>query len=132
MNVWNIAGRIGKDAVTRHTSSGNSVTGFSVAVDQRKGGEKTTLWVDCGMWGERGEKVAPYLLKGTTVAVSGEAGAREHEGKVYMTLNVRELTLLGGKSEGDKQAAPKPARGAANRPAGNPPADDIGDDDIPF
>lgn len=134
MNNWNIAGRIGKDAVVRHTTGGKSVTGFSVALDRRVNGEKVTDWVDCSMWGERGEKVAAYLLKGTAVALSGEAGVRVHEGKGYQTLNVRELTLLGG--GGEKPAARGGGGGA--RPARQAPAgqqaDDFDDDpdSIPF
>jgi single-strand DNA-binding protein len=84
------------------------------------------------MWGERGEKVAQYLLKGATVAVSGEAGVREHEGKAYATLNVRELTLLGSKQGDELQrgggGSARPARQAAK-----PAADEFDDaGDIPF
>lgn len=131
MNNWNIAGRIGKDAVVRHTTGGKSVTGFSVALDRRVNGEKVTDWVDCSMWGERGEKVAAYLLKGTAVALSGEAGVRVYEGKGYQTLNVRELTLLGG---GGEKPAARGGSGSA-RPARqqtSAPADDFDDETIPF
>lgn len=128
MNNWTIAGRLGQDAVTRHTKDGKSVTGFSVAVDQRHGGEKTTLWVDCSLWGEPGEKVAPYLTKGTTVSVSGVASAREHGGKAYMGLFVRELTLLGG---GHSDRPNQPQARAAQGSQRDMPAD-MTDDDIPF
>lgn len=137
MNNWNIAGRIGKDAVVRHTTGGKSVTGFSVALDRRVNGEKVVDWVDCSIWEERGERLAPYLLKGTAVALSGEAGVRVHEGKGYQTLRVQQVTLLGSKSDGEKQ---QPARGGGgtSRPArqpaptDQPPVDDFSDDDIPF
>jgi single-strand DNA-binding protein len=136
VNNWNIAGRIGKDAVLRATQKGEHVAGFSVAVDQRKGGEKVTLWVDCSLWGTRAEKVAEYLTKGTTVALAGEAGTREHEGKVYMTLNVRELTLLGGgkKDEaGERGGGPVQKRGEQPKPGrGAPPSEDFDRDEIPF
>jgi single-strand DNA-binding protein len=136
MNNWTIAGRLGKDAETRHTSSGKAVTGFSVAVDQRHGGEKTTLWVDCSIWGERGQALAQYLTKGTTVCVSGEASARQHDGKVYMSLNVRELTLLGGGQRDGHSGRPNDQQHRAT-PAnqgdisGDIP-DDFGDATIPF
>lgn len=131
MNNWTIAGRLGKDAEQRTTPSGKSVTGFSVAVDQRRGGEKTTLWVDCSLWGDRGQTLAQYLTKGTTVCVAGEAGAREHNGKVYMTLNVREVTLLGG-GHSSGQNSPQTRAAPANQ---GDISGDIGDslsDEIPF
>ena len=130
MNVLNIAGRIGKDAETRYTADGQSVTGFSVAVDEYAGkGERRTLWVDCSMWAERGEKLAPYLLKGTPVAVTGQVGAREYNGKAYLTLNVRDVTLLGGKQ--DRQDAPRQPRAGGTGPVEHA-SDDFGSDEIPF
>lgn len=127
MNNWTIAGRLGKDAETRHTSSGKAVTGFSVAVDQRHGGEKTTLWVDCSIWGERGQALAQYLTKGTTVCVSGEASARQHDGKVYMSLNVREVSLLGGGQRDESRGGT-----GAQRQQDRPEAGDFEGDPIPF
>ena len=38
-----IAGNIGKDAVVRTTQAGESVTGWTVAVEERNGQEKRTM-----------------------------------------------------------------------------------------
>ncbi len=101
-----IAGRTGKDAETRHTTqTGDSVTSFSVAVDDGYGDKKTTLWFDCSLWGKRGESLAPHLVKGTAVTVSGDLSKREHEGKTYLTVRVNDVTLQGGGER--KEAAPK-------------------------
>lgn len=121
MNFSFFAGRIGNDAVTRQTKGGDSVTSFSIAVDERKGGEKSTLWVDCSIWRERGEKLAPYLTKGTSVTVAGPITPDVYEGKAKIRLDVQQLTLQGG-AKGDSQGSAKPSRAAA-------PADT---DDIPF
>lgn len=91
-----IAGGIGKDAVVRNTNNGEKVTGWSVAVEERNGQEKRTLWFDVTLWGKRGEVLASYLTKGTKVAVSGELSTREHEGKTYLTLRADNVTLMGG------------------------------------
>lgn len=99
MNSCQFIGRIGKDAVTRHTPSGKQVTGWSVAVDSGFGDTKKTIWIDCSFWGERGGRVCDYIRKGDRIGVCGELGTREHEGKTYITLNVRDLTLLGDKRE---------------------------------
>lgn len=100
MKSLTIAGRLTKDAVTREAGS-DKVTGFSVAVDDRSNKEKSTLFFDCSMWGKRGETLAQYLTKGSSVTVSGDLGTREYEGKTYLTLRVNDVTLQGGKPSGE-------------------------------
>lgn len=101
MKNLTIAGGIGKDAVTRTTQSGDKVTGFSVAVEERNGQDKRTLWFDCSLWGRRGEALAQYLTKGTRVTVSGDLSTREHEGRTYLTLRANDVTLQGGGQRND-------------------------------
>jgi single-strand DNA-binding protein len=91
-----IAGRLTKDAENR-TAGSDNVTGFSVAVDDRQGKEKSTLFFDCNLWGKRGESLSQYLTKGSSVTVSGDLGTREHNGKTYLTVRVADVTLQGGK-----------------------------------
>ncbi len=91
-----IAGNIGQNAEIRRTQSGDAVTGFSVAVEDRHGQEKRTLWFRCSLWGKRGESLAQYLTKGTRVAVAGDLSTREYDGKTYLEVRVAEITLLGG------------------------------------
>ena len=86
-----IAGNIGKDAVVRRTQSGESVAGFSVAVDNGKdanGNRRDSTWFDCALWGKRGEALAPYLLKGGKVTITGRPTVRVHEGNAYLGVNV--------------------------------------------
>lgn len=136
MNVGIFAGRVGKDAVVRHTQAGKPVLGFSVAVDvYAGGGEKETLWVDCSMWGERGEKVAQYVTKGSNVTVSGRISLDSYEGQPKLRLDVQELTLQGGKREEGEQPAKPAASGGRARQAPAAPTrgnDPFPDDDIPF
>lgn len=113
----NIAGRCGKDAETRNTTSGDKVTTFSVATDVRKGREKVTKWTTCVMWGERGEALAQYLVKGTVVAVSGQLDVREYEQngdkRFSVECRVNDVTLLGGgKREDHSQAEREESRRA--------------------
>lgn len=98
-----IAGNIGKDAITRTTQNGDKVTGFAVAVEERSGQDKRTLWFDCSMWGKRGEGLAQYLTKGSKVSVSGEFSTREHEGRTYLTIRVNDVTLQGGRQSDSGQ-----------------------------
>ena len=125
MNNCSFIGRVGRDAETRYTQAGKPVTGWALAVDVGFGDNKQTLWVDCNLWGERGAKVADYIRKGSQVGVAGELGTREHNGKTYVTLNVQNVTLVGGKPEGQ----PKPQ----GKPSIQPPSNDGFDDsDLPF
>lgn len=114
-----IAGRLTKDAETRNTNGGDAVTGFSVAVDDRSGKEKGTIFFDCSIWGERGRKLAPYLTKGSSVTVSGDLGTREYNDKTYLTVRVDQVTLQGGKPQRDDHDQRQPAPDQLN-------------DDIPF
>ncbi len=125
MKTISIAGNIGKDAVTRSTQSGDKVTGWTVAVEERNGQEKRTIWFDCTMWGKRGEAVAQYLTKGGKVAVSGELSTREHEGRTYLTINANQVTLLGGKSDRSDDSRQERQQDSSGSRA------DL-DDDIPF
>lgn len=124
MKAITIAGNIGRDATTRTTQGGDKVTGFPVAVEERSGQDKRTIWFDCTLWGKRGETLAQYLTKGARVCAGGDLSTREHEGKTYLTVRVSEITLMGGADRDrrveDRQARPQtPARADM-------------DDEIPF
>jgi single-strand DNA-binding protein len=119
---------LGKDAETRFTGAGKAVTGFSAAVDSGFGDNKKTIWLDCSIWGERGEKIAEYLVKGSRHLIQGELGTREYEGKTYITVDVKEVKLGGKSGQSDRQAKPKESK-PAHADASNGFADD---ETIPF
>lgn len=116
-----VAGNLGRDAETRQAGQA-TVTSFGVAVEQRKRGEKYTQWVNCSIWGTRGEKVAQYLTKGTRIAAAGELTTREYDGKTYLELNVSDFTLMGGGQDRQQQSR-------SQEPHQSEP--DMGDD-LPF
>lgn len=129
--------RIGKDAVTRFTQGGKSVTGFSAAFDTGWGDNKKTYWLDVSGWGERYEKVAQYLTKGSQVLIEGDIGTREHDGKTYLTLTLSDLKLIGGKQEGQGGGSGgsrggAPQRERPQRATDNRVENEFQDDDIPF
>ena len=126
--------RIGKDAQTRYTQAGKSVTSFSAAFDNGWGDNKQTVWLDISGWGERYEKTAQYLTKGTQVVVTGSIGTREYEGKTYITLTLTDLQLVAKAQQGNggttRSGAPKPE---SRKPdVHQQPVDDFADDIIPF
>jgi single-strand DNA-binding protein len=125
MNSACFAGRLGRDAETKQTNN-SSVTNFPIAVDVGWGDNKRTLWVSAAMWGERGEKVAQYLTKGTAVTVVGDVDLRQYEKRdgtagAELTLNVQRLTLQGSREGGrDKSESPTSRSGDGAPPSSSP------------
>lgn len=137
MNSWNFTGNLGGDCETRHLPNGDPIVSFTVAVKAGYGDKATTTWARCSMFGKRGESVAPYLLKGQLVGISGELSAREwtnKEGLKQTSIEVRvsDLTLL-GKRDGQSAAAPQRQQPRPAAPAAGPAANlaDM-DNDIPW
>lgn len=134
MNVFTCDGRLAADSELRNVN-GTDVLNFRMANNQGYGDRQTTLWVSCALWGNRGAALAQYLLKGQQVLVAGELSEDTYEtregteGK-SLKLRVSDITLVGGREEGQAAPAPAPARTAAPAPA--PVQDDLPEDDIPF
>ena len=108
MNVLTFSGNLGGDAEARATKNGTHVTQFSVAMNSGYGDHKKTSWVRCAMFGKRGESVAPYLLKGQQVVVSGEAQLnswvnKDGVEKTSLECNVNDVTLVGNKPMADER-----------------------------
>jgi single-strand DNA-binding protein len=71
INLVVVTGRLGKDPEIRSTSSGKSVTSFSLAVDEGYGDKKSTLWVYCEAWDKTAEAIGRLVTKGSRVTVQG-------------------------------------------------------------
>jgi single-strand DNA-binding protein len=134
MNIFAFTGRIGKDCETRYTNAGDAIVNFTAAVSSGYGDKEVTTWVNCSMFGKRGEAISPYLLKGTQIAVSGELTNRKYTDKsgnekYSLDVRVNDVTLLGGKQEVQQSAHP-----ARSQPAPVHQAQSVEDmdDDVPF
>jgi len=129
MNVLNAIGNIGKDAEIRHTPNGDAVAQFSFALTSGYGDKAITTWLNCNVWGKRAETLAPMLLKGTKIGITGELTNRPYtdkSGNEKYSLEVRisDVTMLGSKADGGK----------VQRQDSKPNVQDISDidSDIPF
>lgn len=141
MNVFTFIGNLGNDCRS-NTVSGQTVVNFSVACKSGFGDKAQTNWIDCALWGKRGESLQQYLTKGQQVVVSGELGTREHDGKTYLTCRVNDVSLVGGKQQvgnaapaqqQHRQQAPAQQSAQANQQQQNQGSQFIDyDDDIPF
>ncbi len=120
-----ISGRLGRDVQLRRTQNNDAVLNFTVASDVGYGDKKSTVWVDCTVWGKRAEALEQYLHKGDPVTVIGEGNIRtwEKDGKsgAAMTCRVSEIAMQGGKRQD-----------AGNSSGDNAPGGDELDSEIPF
>lgn len=92
-----LMGNLTRDPETRSTPSGQSVTNFSLAVNRTwkdKDGNKQedVAFIECEMWGVRGEVIAKYVSKGQQLLVEGRLRQDSWEdkdtGKKRSTLRV--------------------------------------------
>lgn len=92
MFIVHVAGHLGKDPETRFTPSGQKVTNLTLAVNQRKGKEENTTWVKITIWGDRFDKMLPYMKKGSGVIVTGKmnppSSYTDKEGRTQISLEI--------------------------------------------
>ncbi len=92
MIIVQLAGRLGRDAETRFTPSGQKVTNLTLATNVRKGGKDETVWWRVTIWGDRYDKMLPYFKKGSALIVVGEMSKPEiwtdKEGRPQVSLEI--------------------------------------------
>lgn len=130
MNVLNAIGNVGKDCEIRHTPNGDVVAQFSFALTSGYGDKQITTWLNCNLWGKRAETLAPMLLKGTKIGITGELTNRPYTAKDgtekhSLEVRVNDVTLLGKPSE---SVSPQRQDSKANK---QDDTDEFGDS-IPF
>ena len=137
--------RLGRDAEVKTLQSGKQVANLSLAYNygQKEGDAYPTQWIDAAFWGERAEKIAPYLTKGSLhMFTLSDVHIQEYEGNDGYTaykLSARvDDVELGPKREGSSNAPTPAARRPAQAPRAPAPAPraasgfEVMDDDIPF
>ena len=148
-----ISGNLTRDAELRSTQSGMAILGFGVAVNDRRKNPQTGDWedypnfVDCTMFGTRGEKLQQYLTKGTKVAIEGKlrysSWERDGQRRSKLEVIVDELEFMSsrnGANQGYDNGmsagyAPQPQPMMAAQPAPAPimnASASVYDEDITF
>lgn len=129
INEVHLIGRAGKDAETRHTSTGKTLVKFSLATG---GGKKKdsneqwpTDWHNCTVWGEELGAIAGQITKGSLVEVYGRIsyGSYEKEGRKVYTTDIVCTRVLDPDGDNLHEA---PVRQLRNE------APEIIDEDLPF
>lgn len=144
MNSIQIMGYLGADAETRFTPNGQKVTNLRIATTVRRGGTEKTVWYRVTLWGDRFDKMLPYLKKGTALIVVGELGEptiyADKEGRNQISLEVTaEFIRFSPFGKGEKssegrqneQAPGKFAEARAAAPVESYASNDL-DDGLPF
>lgn len=123
--------RIGNEPVIRYTADNKPVLDLSLAYSYgRKGqdGKYPTQWVNATLWGDRAEKLLPYLHKGNQLFVQladlylDTYNKKDGTQGANLKARIADLQLISGER---KEAEPEPARAPAKS------FDEI-DSDIPF
>ncbi|MES2208778.1 MAG: single-stranded DNA-binding protein [Chloroflexota bacterium] len=136
-----IIGNLGRDPELRYTPNGRPVATFSVAVNQATKNQQSGEWIEAtdwfrvSVWGDRAERAAENLRKGSRVFVDGRFRTREYEtndGRKGMSLDVSADNVMGldkRDQEGGFTGAPGAAPGGAPSGGG---FDDTEIDELPF
>ena len=135
LNKGQFIGNLGRDAELKDVG-GTKLCSFSIGVTETWKGQdgnrqERTTWIDCALWGNRGEALAKYLVKGKQVFVEGSVSSRawlgksDNEPKSGISLRVRDIELLGG-----RDGVGSPPEGFGDD--GGTQSNDFKDPEIPF
>lgn len=108
MNIGILIGRLARDPEMRRTTTGKTVTSFTVAVDNF-GKDSGASFIPCVAWEQKGEFVNNYFLKGSQIAVRGRLQSRQYETKdgrkqTAIELVVDEVDFCGKKEQKSETA----------------------------
>lgn len=128
-----IAGNLTRDAELRRAQSGLAIMEICVAVNDSRKDPSTGEWteypnyIDCVLMGERAEKIASYLTKGTRVAVEGRLRQsrweKDGQKRSKIEIIIDQIEFMSRKGETPK---PEPEYDASVYDEG------YADSDIPF
>ena len=119
MNKLTIIGALGNDPELKSTKSGIPVCTFSVAVNGKKGDEKTTTWFRVTAWRQLGELCSKYLTKGRKVAVVGSVQVSTYTGsdgstRASLEVTADEVEFLSAANQGEYQERGQETRDQQN------------------
>lgn len=162
INRVNISGNLTRDPELRSTAGGTQILSFGVAVNDRRRNAQTGEWedvpnfIDCVLFGNRATALAPYLTKGSKVAIEGKLRystweTQEGQKRSKIEVIIDEIELMGARKEQAAPAAQVPVAAAppkasapaypggiapavvrAAKPAPKAAPVDVYDEDIPF
>ncbi|OAM44446.1 hypothetical protein A7Q03_08770 [Eikenella sp. NML99-0057] len=133
MSAIAVAGRFTKDGEIRITPNGHHILNFGIAENIRINGQEQAQFFNCQLFGNRAEKLAPYIKKGGAATVFGSLQIRQYTDRQGIErqgidIIVGDITLQGSRDQAHaSQPATHPA--AARQSA---PVEDLDSSEIPF
>lgn len=142
-----LLGNLGKDPEVRTLENGVKVCSFPLATSEsykdRNTGQTITRteWHNIVMWRGLADVAERFLEKGKQIYVEGKIQTRNYQDKEgnqrYMTeIVANEMTMLGGKSDGDSGRSERPEPRHESVESGNTgsnaPDIESEEDDLPF
>ena len=128
MNQLYIIGYLTADPTTRATSTGKTVTTFTVGVTRSRkdmNGDRVSDFFRVNAWGSTADFCGKYLAKGSRVAVTGELNLNSYEGKDGKTRYSLDVQAYKVENLTEKKQEPKQEKPVSEW-------DDISSDDLPF
>lgn len=115
LNTSIIMGRLTADPELRTTTSGVSVTRFTVAVERKYKGqndERKADFIECVAWRGTADFVSTYFKKGQMIAVQGEIQTDTYTDKDGIKrkkweINVEQVSFCGSKEDATNNAIPE-------------------------
>ena len=134
MNTVILVGYLGGAPDAKVTRDGLNLSSFSVAVEEKNGKDKATIWFKVTAFGKLAEICAQYLGKGSHVYVQGAFRRppniftnRQGEAATSLEIVADKIHFLSPKGDTQGSARPNPSRQQ------NPlPENGMDDEEIPF
>jgi len=138
-----LVGRLTRDAELRKTTTGTSVTSFTIAVDDsRKGvnGEKQTIFMNVTAFMQTADNVVKFTRKGSLVGVVGRLTQRKYVNRANVEITTTEvvatqvefLTPKGDKTTDATGFVPDVNSAEDIQPEEISDDSDVTNDDLPF
>jgi single-strand DNA-binding protein len=129
LNKATVMGHLGRDAESKLTPGGKSITSMSIAVADGTKDKPHTTWVRVEGW-DLPDWIHPHLKKGALVLVDGRLRFEEWE----KDGQKQSMLKLVADSYGVKTFEKKADDGIVSQPRGfaTPQQTEISDDDVPF
>ena len=128
INSVSLTGRLTRDIDLRQTSTGKSMTYFTLAVNRgykNEQGVNEADFIGCVAFGVQAENMARYLTQGSLIGVEGRISTRNYQAKDGKTVYVTEVIassitfLESKKQQGNTTQYGQAQNGGYNQQANN-------------
>lgn len=139
LNKIIIQGNLTKDPEEFKTDGGATIARFSIACNNKYGGEEETVYKDCKAFNAKAEFILRNMRKGSQVIVEGRLTQRKKDDRTYEDVIVSDIHFAGGGKPDQKQEEPPYAKKVVKnspediyRKESSPDEMDVVSDDLPF